>query len=65
MLFYDLSYYLAHPLEIPQTWKGGMSFHGGVIGVVLAMWAYAKRKRESFLTTADEVTLILPIGIML
>ena len=42
-----------------------MSFHGGVIGVILAMWAYSKRFGESFLKTADEVTLILPIGIML
>lgn len=42
-----------------------MSFHGGVIGVIVAMWAYSKRLKESFLATADEVTLILPIGIML
>lgn len=52
-------------MEIPQTWKGGMSFHGGVIGVILAMWAYSVRKKERFLVTADEVTFILPIGIML
>lgn len=63
--FYDPSYYLAHPGEILSTWKGGMSFHGGVIGVVLAMAAYAKRYGESFLKTADEVTLALPIGIAL
>ena len=65
MLFYDPAYYFAHPLEIPQTWKGGMSFHGGVIGVIMAMWAFSKRMKEAFLTVADEVTLILPIGIML
>lgn len=65
VLFYDLGYYLAHPIEIPMTWKGGMSFHGGVIGVIVAMWAYAKKYREPFLTTADEVTFVLPVGIML
>lgn len=65
VLFYNPGYYLEHPLEIPMTWKGGMSFHGGVVGVILAMWWYAKKYREPFLKTADEVTLILPIGIML
>ncbi len=42
-----------------------MSFHGGVAGVILAMWAYAKKYGEPFLKTADEVTLALPVGIML
>ncbi len=65
VFFYDPGYFLAHPWEIPQTWKGGMSFHGGVVGVILAMWAYAKKYREPFLQTADEVTLALPVGIML
>ena len=63
VLFYDPWHYLANPWEIPMTWKGGMSFHGGVIGVTLAMWGYSKRYAESFLKTADEVTLVLPIGI--
>ena len=38
VIFYNLPYYLEHPGEIMQIWKGGMAFHGGVIGVLLAMW---------------------------
>jgi phosphatidylglycerol:prolipoprotein diacylglycerol transferase len=41
VLFYNLPYYLSHPAEILMPWKGGMSFHGGAIGVILAMAAYA------------------------
>ncbi len=63
VLFYDLARYLESPLEILMPWKGGMSFHGGVVGVLLGMGAYALRFRQSFLKTADEVVFILPIGI--
>ena len=65
VLFYDFRHYLAHPAEIVQTWKGGMSFHGGVVGVILAMWGYSRGFREPFLRTADEVTYVLPIGLFL
>jgi phosphatidylglycerol:prolipoprotein diacylglycerol transferase len=63
VLFYNLPYYLGNPLEILMPWKGGMSFHGGVIGVIVGMWAYSRKFREAFLRTADEVVFILPIGI--
>lgn len=63
VLFYNLSYYLSHPVEILQTWHGGMSFHGGVIGVIIAMIFFSKMHRKSFLIIADSVTSILPIGL--
>ena len=49
VLFYEPGYYLAHPLEIPAVWKGGMSFHGGFLGVLVAMaWFGRKTGRELF-----------------
>lgn len=63
VLFYNLPHYLAHPLEILQTWQGGMSFHGGVIGVIVAMWLFSRIHRKSFLIIADHVTSVLPIGL--
>jgi len=63
VLFYHLPYYLAHPIEILYTWQGGMSFHGGVIGVIIAMILFARIHRKSFLLIADQVTSILPIGL--
>src|SRR6202048_3796287 len=55
VIFYEPGYYAAHPLEIPALWQGGMSFHGGLIGVLLAIWYFAYRVRISFLTIADLV----------
>lgn len=63
VLFYDLSYYLAHPVDILKTWNGGMSFHGGMIGVIIAMYLFARKYRKSFLDIADQVTSVLPIGL--
>lgn len=63
VLFYNLPYYLAYPAQILATWQGGMSFHGGVIGVILAMILFAKVHKKSFLSIADNVTSILPIGL--
>lgn len=63
VLFYDFGYYLAHPVDILKTWNGGMSFHGGTIGVIVVMGLYAGKYRQSFLNIADQVTSILPIGL--
>lgn len=63
VLFYNLPYYLAHPIEVLYTWQGGMSFHGGVIGVIVAMFLFARMHRKSFLIIADNITSILPIGL--
>ena len=48
VLFYDLSAYIANPLLIFEVWKGGMAFHGGLIGVMLATWWFGKRNNKSF-----------------
>jgi len=46
--FYDPSYYLAHPMKIFAVWEGGLASHGGVMGVLLATWLFAKKNNESF-----------------
>ncbi len=65
VLFYDPGYYFAHPLEIAELWDGGMAFHGGLIGAVLAIWYFAKRTRVPLLTVADLCAVTAPIGIFL
>lgn len=52
-LFYQPMYYLTHPLEILYVWQGGMSFHGGVLGVVIALAIYAWRRKRPFLEVTD------------
>src|SRR5947208_15612308 len=60
-LFYNLSYYLDHPAKIVAVWEGGMSFHGGLLGTILAMWLFARRRGFSFYTIADLATPAVPI----
>ena len=63
VLFYDLSAYLTHPLEIFAVWYGGMSFHGGLIGsIVCGIW-YCKRSRADTWQVADLVCAPAPIGL--
>src|SRR5438067_1818079 len=62
-LFYNLSYYLEHPAKIVAVWEGGMSFHGGLLGTILAMWLFARRRGFSFYTIADLATPAVPIGL--
>ena len=63
ILFYDLGLYLADPLQIFAVWKGGMSFHGGFLGVVLSIVLFARRKKISFLTLIDMVAQCVPVGL--
>jgi len=63
VLFYQPSYYLAHLAEIPALWHGGMSFHGGLIGVILAMFLFARHRGLSFLRIGDAVVCAVPIGL--
>lgn len=63
ILFYDLPFYLDNPLAVFQVWQGGMSFHGGLIGVTLAMWLYARKVRLSLFQVADFVAPLVPIGL--
>jgi phosphatidylglycerol:prolipoprotein diacylglycerol transferase len=62
-LFYKTGYYAEHPVELLAVWKGGMSFHGGLIGVIVAMAAYAKRRGRQFLEVTDLVAPCVPTGL--
>lgn len=63
ILFYNLSYYLAHPLKFFAVWEGGMSFHGGLIGAVLAGLYYIRKKKIAFYQIADVGFLAGPVGL--
>jgi phosphatidylglycerol---prolipoprotein diacylglyceryl transferase len=67
VLFYNFSYYLANPADIVKIWDGGMSFHGGVIGVSLAIWWVARRATPqlSWLRVADYIVCVYPFGHLL
>ncbi|MGQ0546700.1 MAG: prolipoprotein diacylglyceryl transferase [Betaproteobacteria bacterium] len=63
VLFYKPAYYASHPLEILAIWHGGMSFHGGLLGVIVAMAFVAWRRGIGFLRLADFVAPLVPLGI--
>jgi phosphatidylglycerol---prolipoprotein diacylglyceryl transferase len=65
VLFYNLAHFAAHPLEIFELWSGGMSFHGGVLGVIIATAVYALRRGLPMLSLGDVTTAVAPIGIFL
>ena len=65
VLFYKPAHYLANPLEILMVWKGGMSFHGGFLGVVVAGLVFCRRFRVPLLATADLLALATPPGLLL
>ena len=62
-LFYKPLYYLAHPLEVLAVWQGGMSFHGGMLGVVVAMVWFARSRHKPWLQVADFVAPCVPTGL--
>jgi len=63
VLFYKPGYYFAHPLEIFQLWQGGMSFHGGFLGVLVAMWFYAWKRGKRWIDVMDFVAPMCPLGL--
>jgi phosphatidylglycerol:prolipoprotein diacylglycerol transferase len=63
VLFYDLASYLRAPLSIFAIWQGGMSFHGGFVGMILATWFISRRRGWKFLEIADLVSVAAPIGL--
>jgi phosphatidylglycerol:prolipoprotein diacylglycerol transferase len=65
VLFFQLDRYLADPLQIFMTWEGGMSFHGGMLGVTIAFILYCRKKNISLLRFADIFSAITPIGLFL
>jgi len=65
VLFYQPGYYLANPLQIPFVWQGGMAFHGGLLGVIVAMLLFARKRGAHFFALADIVACATPIGLLL
>ncbi len=63
VLFYNLPYYLDHPLDIIKIWQGGMAFHGGLVGVIAAIWIYTRSIGKSFFAATDLVAPMVPIGL--
>ena len=63
VLFYQPGFFLAHPLAIPQVWHGGMSFHGGVLGVITAILLYTRQRRIPTLLFADRLAVVVPMGL--
>ena len=65
VFFYQPGYYLANPGQILMVWQGGMSFHGGFLGVVVAAWIFASRHEVPRMAAADAIALGVPVGLML
>ncbi len=64
VVFYKGAYYLSHPLEIFQVWQGGMSFHGGLLGVLAALYFYGRSRKRTFLEVGDFVAPCVPTGLL-
>lgn len=64
VLFYGFSDFLGNPLYLFKIWDGGMSFHGGLIGVLLAMWLFARRNDRSFFEVTDFIAPMVPVGLL-
>ncbi len=62
-LFYGYATLLSDPLSILRIWEGGMSFHGGLIGVLIAVWLYGRRHRRRFFEITDFIAPLVPIGL--
>jgi phosphatidylglycerol:prolipoprotein diacylglycerol transferase len=63
VLFYKPWYYLEHPFEVGALWQGGMSFHGGFLGVLIALWLFASRRGKRWLDVTDFVAPLCPLGL--
>ena len=64
ILFYDFAHYIENPLDVFKVWQGGMAFHGGLLGVVVSIWLFAKKTEQSFLQVADFTAPLVPIGLL-
>ena len=63
VLFYEPGYYLTHPLEIFAVWKGGMAFHGGFLGVLIAMGLWSRKHRIAWFDITDFIAPLVPLGL--
>ena len=65
VLFYDPAFFLTNPIAIIKVWQGGMAFHGGLLGVTVAMWVFARKQGIHILHVSDRVAMVTPIGLFL
>ncbi len=65
VLIYNPGFYLSHPMEILAVWQGGMAFHGGLAGVLLAVAIFCRQQKLSFLAVSDLIACAAPIGLFL
>lgn len=63
VLFYQPEYYLAHPADIVKVWNGGMSFHGGFLGVLAASWLFARKNGLKWMQVLDFIAPLVPLGL--
>lgn len=63
-LFYNFPKFLEDPIEIVRIWNGGMSFHGGLLGVIAAVWLFARTRKLTFFYVMDFVALVVPFGLL-
>ena len=63
VLFYQPDFYFAHPADIVKLWDGGMSFHGGFLGVAFALWLFARGRGKRWLGTTDFIAPLVPLGL--
>ena len=63
ILFYDFGSFLENPARILRIWEGGLSFHGGLLGVLIAAWWFARQHRVTYLNLGDSLALAVPFGI--
>lgn len=63
VLFYNLGYYISHPLQILAVWHGGMSFHGGMIGIIILGYFFSRKRGYNFYELADPTVAVAPIGL--
>ncbi|MGI9274690.1 MAG: prolipoprotein diacylglyceryl transferase [Endozoicomonas sp.] len=63
VIFYNFDYFLQNPLWLFSVWEGGMSFHGGLLGVLLAMWLFGRKHGKNFFQMTDFIAPIVPLGL--
>ncbi|MBE0469215.1 MAG: prolipoprotein diacylglyceryl transferase [Methyloprofundus sp.] len=63
VLFYNFDNFLADPVMLFKVWQGGMSFHGGLLGVIVAMWIFARKQKCTLLALTDFIAPVVPVGL--
>ncbi|MEA1937788.1 MAG: prolipoprotein diacylglyceryl transferase [Pseudomonadota bacterium] len=63
VMIYNSAHYLTHPAEILMIWRGGMSFHGGLLGVLIVLWIFSHRRGYGFFTIGDPLVCVAPVGL--